>query len=174
MPPAHDVLANRRTMKGGGAAGMVTPGAAGVEVAQSILAADQTAILPLVPYLDTLPWVFIAVALAVLLSLLSRRLSGEGAGRLAKHLETTGTANDVQRRMRSPAGRWSGKRLTGWFSSPPNSIGGSSSDAPRTGSPARRRSPLPSGLQRNLRPELRCMLFAFRHFRSSSCRRSAD
>ena len=52
-----------RTMKGGGTAGVVTLGAAGVEVAQSVLAETQSAILPLVPYLDTLRWVFIAVAL---------------------------------------------------------------------------------------------------------------
>ena len=39
-------------------------GAAGVEVAQEVLTETQTAILPLVPYLDTLRWVFIAVALA--------------------------------------------------------------------------------------------------------------
>jgi hypothetical protein len=50
-------------MKGGGAAGVATLGAAGVEVAQQVLAETQTAILPLVPYLDTLRWVFIAVAL---------------------------------------------------------------------------------------------------------------
>jgi len=50
-------------MKGGGAAGVATLGAAGVEVAQSVLAETQGAILPLVPYLDTLRWVFIAVAL---------------------------------------------------------------------------------------------------------------
>ena len=46
------------------AAGVATLGAASVEVAQSVLAETQTAILPLVPYLDTLRWVFIAVALA--------------------------------------------------------------------------------------------------------------
>ena len=39
------------------------PFSAGVEVAQSVLAETQSAILPLVPYLDTLRWVFIAVAL---------------------------------------------------------------------------------------------------------------
>lgn len=50
-------------MKGGGAAGVATLGAAGVEVAQNVLAETQTAILPLVPYLDTLRWVFIVVAL---------------------------------------------------------------------------------------------------------------
>jgi len=33
-------------------------------VAQEVLAEAQGAILPLVPYLDTLRWVFIAVALA--------------------------------------------------------------------------------------------------------------
>ncbi len=42
---------------------MGTLGAAGIEVAQSVIAETQTAILPLVPYLDTLRWVFIAVAL---------------------------------------------------------------------------------------------------------------
>jgi hypothetical protein len=34
-----------------------------IEVAQEVLAETQSAILPLVPYLDTLRWVFIAVAL---------------------------------------------------------------------------------------------------------------
>ncbi|MBC7139737.1 MAG: DUF882 domain-containing protein [Defluviimonas sp.] len=62
-PPAREVLADSRTMKGGGAAGVATLGAAGVEVAQQVLAETQSAILPLVPYLDTLRWVFIAVAL---------------------------------------------------------------------------------------------------------------
>lgn len=62
--PVREVLADSRTMKGSGAAGVATLGAAGVEVAQSVLAETQTAILPLVPHLDTLRWVFIAVALA--------------------------------------------------------------------------------------------------------------
>jgi hypothetical protein len=53
------VLADSRTLKGGGAAGIATVGAAGVEVAQDVLAETQSAILPLVPYLDTLRWVFI-------------------------------------------------------------------------------------------------------------------
>ena len=62
-PPAREVLAQSRTMKGGGAAGVATLGAAGVEVAQQVLTETQTAILPLVPYLDGLRWVFIVVAL---------------------------------------------------------------------------------------------------------------
>ena len=62
--PVREVLADSRTMKGSGAAGVATLGAAGVEVAQSVLTETQIAILPLVPYLDTLRWVFIAVALA--------------------------------------------------------------------------------------------------------------
>jgi len=37
-PPAREVLADSRTIKGGGAAGVATLGAAGVEVAQSVLA----------------------------------------------------------------------------------------------------------------------------------------
>jgi hypothetical protein len=63
-PPVREMLAQSRTMKGGGAAGIATLGAAGVEVAQNVLAETQSAVLPLVPYLDTLRWVFIAAALA--------------------------------------------------------------------------------------------------------------
>jgi hypothetical protein len=37
--------------------------AAGVEVAQEVLAEAQGAVLPLVPYLDSLRWLFIALAL---------------------------------------------------------------------------------------------------------------
>ena len=62
--PARAVLADSRTMKGSGAAGAATLGAAGVEVAQSVLTETQSTILPLVPYLDTLRWVLIAVVLA--------------------------------------------------------------------------------------------------------------
>ena len=62
-PPAREVLADSRTMKGGGAAGVATVGAAGVDVAQEVLAEAQGAVLPLVPYLDTLRWLFIALAL---------------------------------------------------------------------------------------------------------------
>ena len=35
----------------------------GVEVAQQVMTETQEAMLPLVPYLDTLRWVFIATAL---------------------------------------------------------------------------------------------------------------
>ena len=62
-PPVREVLAQSRTMKGGGAAGIATLGAAGVEVVQNVLTETQSAVLPLVPYLDTLRWVFIVVAL---------------------------------------------------------------------------------------------------------------
>lgn len=62
-PPAREVLAESRTLKGTGAAGVATVGAAGVEVAQEVLVEAQGAVLPLVPYLDTLRWVFIALAL---------------------------------------------------------------------------------------------------------------
>jgi len=63
VAPARELLADSRTLKGGGAAGIATVGAAGVEMSQNVLAETQSAILPLVPYLDTLRWVFIAVAL---------------------------------------------------------------------------------------------------------------
>jgi len=63
-PLAREILAESRTMKGGGVAGVATLGAAGVEVVQNVLAETQSAILPLVPYLGTLRWLFIAAALA--------------------------------------------------------------------------------------------------------------
>ena len=62
-PPARETLAASRTLRGTGAAGVATVGAAGVEVAQEVLAETQDAVLPLVPYLDTLRWLFIALAL---------------------------------------------------------------------------------------------------------------
>ncbi|MCF6317357.1 MAG: D-Ala-D-Ala carboxypeptidase family metallohydrolase [Marinosulfonomonas sp.] len=62
-PLAREVLSESRTMKGGGAAGVATLGAAGVEVVQQAVADTQSALQPLVPYLDTLRWVLIAVAL---------------------------------------------------------------------------------------------------------------
>jgi zinc D-Ala-D-Ala carboxypeptidase len=63
-PPARERLADSRTMKGGGAAGVATIGAAGVEIAEDILAETHGALQALIPYLDTLLWAFIALALA--------------------------------------------------------------------------------------------------------------
>ncbi|SMH51144.1 D-Ala-D-Ala carboxypeptidase family metallohydrolase [Maritimibacter sp. HL-12] len=63
-PPAREVLAESRTLRGTGAAGVATIGAAGVEVVQEVLAEAQDAVLPLVPHLDTLRWLFITLALA--------------------------------------------------------------------------------------------------------------
>ncbi|PQV57851.1 hypothetical protein LX70_01660 [Defluviimonas denitrificans] len=56
------------------------------------------------------PWMRVAlrygaIALAVLLFLLSLRGSGERVGRLAERLETTEKANDVQRKMLEAATR---------------------------------------------------------------------
>jgi len=79
--PVREVLADSRTMKGSGAAGVATLGAAGVEVAQNVLAETQTAILPLVPFLDTLRWVFIAVALAGLAVTIYARIDDWKRGR---------------------------------------------------------------------------------------------
>jgi len=62
-PLAREVLADSRTLRGTGTAGVATVGAAGVEVAQEVLSEAQDAVLPLVPYLDTLRWIFIALAL---------------------------------------------------------------------------------------------------------------
>ena len=80
-PSEREVLVDSRTMKGGGAAGVAMPGAAGVEVAQSVLAENQTAILPLVPYLDTLCWMFIAVALGGIAVTIYARLDDWSQGR---------------------------------------------------------------------------------------------
>ena len=80
-PPAREALAESRTLKGGGAAGIATIGAAGVEVAQEALAETQGAILPLVPYLDTLRWLFIAVALAGIAVAIYARLDDWKRGR---------------------------------------------------------------------------------------------
>jgi hypothetical protein len=63
VAPTREARADGRTLKGGGAAGIATVGAAGIEVAQDVLAETQSAILTLTPYLDTLRCVFIAVAL---------------------------------------------------------------------------------------------------------------
>jgi hypothetical protein len=63
LPPAREVLSESRTLRGGGAAGAATVGAAGIEVLQDVLAETQSTIQPLVPYLDTLRWVLIAIAL---------------------------------------------------------------------------------------------------------------
>ena len=81
VPPAREVLADSRTLKGSGAAGVATIGAAGVEVAQQILGETQSAILPLVPYLDTLRWLFIAVALAGIAVAIHARVNDWKRGR---------------------------------------------------------------------------------------------
>ena len=80
-PPAREVLAESRTLKGGGAAGVATVGAAGVEVAREVLAETQDAILPLVPYLDTLRWLFIVTALAGIAVAIYARLDDWRRGR---------------------------------------------------------------------------------------------
>ena len=56
-------------------------GAAGVEVAQQVLAETQGAVLPLVPYLDTLRWLFIAVALGGIAVAIYARLDDWKRGR---------------------------------------------------------------------------------------------
>lgn len=63
VPPAREVLSQSRTLKGGGAAGAATVGAAGVDMAEGIIAETQGALQPLIPYLDTLRWLFIGLAL---------------------------------------------------------------------------------------------------------------
>ena len=74
VPPAREVLAESRTLKGTGAAGVATIGAAGVELAQEVLVEAQDAILPLLPYLDTLRYLLIALALAGLAVVIYARI----------------------------------------------------------------------------------------------------
>ena len=62
-PPAREVLAESRTMKGGGAAGVATLGAAGVEVAQRRPGRDPDRDPAAGAVSRHLRWVFIAVAL---------------------------------------------------------------------------------------------------------------
>jgi zinc D-Ala-D-Ala carboxypeptidase len=62
-PLAREALAESRTLRGTGAAGIATIGAAGVKVAQRVLAEARGALLPLVQYLASLRCVFIALAL---------------------------------------------------------------------------------------------------------------
>lgn len=80
-PPPTQGAGRQPHEKDGGAAGVVTLDAAGVEVPQSVLAETQTAILPLVPYLDTLRWVFIAVALGGIAVTIYARLDDWKRGR---------------------------------------------------------------------------------------------
>ena len=129
---------------------MATVGAAGIEVAQEALAEAQDALLPLVPHLDTLRWMFVAaalagiavtiyarwddwkagraviaalavgllarpwarttlrwgaVALAILLFLLSLRRAGERAGRMAGRLKAMEKTDAIHRRMLDSAAR---------------------------------------------------------------------
>ncbi len=56
-------------------------GAAGVEVAQQVLAETQDAVLPLVNYLDTQRWPFIAVALGGIAGAIYARLDDLKRGR---------------------------------------------------------------------------------------------
>jgi hypothetical protein len=81
VPLARESLSERRTLRGGGPAGVATAGAGGVEVAQQVLADTQGAVLPLVPYLDTLRWLFIAIALGAIVVAIYARLDDRGKGR---------------------------------------------------------------------------------------------
>lgn len=53
--PPREKLSESRTLKGGGAAG--------IEIAEGVMSETRGALQPLIPYLNTLRWVFIAVAL---------------------------------------------------------------------------------------------------------------
>ena len=79
--PAREHMADSRTIKGGGAAGVGTIGAAGVEVVQSALAEAQGAVQPLIGHLDTLRWLFVALALGGIAVTIYARLDDWNRGR---------------------------------------------------------------------------------------------
>jgi zinc D-Ala-D-Ala carboxypeptidase len=81
IPPARERLADSRTMKGSGAAGVGTLSAAGIEVLQDSLAEAQGAVQALVPWLDTFRWVFIALALTGIAVTVYARLDDWNRGR---------------------------------------------------------------------------------------------
>jgi zinc D-Ala-D-Ala carboxypeptidase len=75
-PRVRESLTESRTMKGGGATGVATIGAAGVEVAQQAVADTQSVLQPLIPYLDTLGWLGTATAkVSIMISDISRKVS---------------------------------------------------------------------------------------------------
>ena len=80
-PPVREVLADSRTLQGSGAAGVATVGAAGVEIARDVLAETRSAVEPLVPLLDTLRWILVAVALAGICVAIYARLDDWQRGR---------------------------------------------------------------------------------------------
>jgi zinc D-Ala-D-Ala carboxypeptidase len=80
-PQAREVLSQSRTLHGTGAAGVATLGAAGVEIAQEVITEAQGAVLPLLPHLDALRWVFIALALIGIAVTIYARLDDWRRGR---------------------------------------------------------------------------------------------
>jgi hypothetical protein len=68
-------------MAGGGAAGVATIGAAGTEVLQQALSDAQGSVQALIPYLDTMRWVFLALALAGIALTIYARLDDWKRGR---------------------------------------------------------------------------------------------
>ncbi|PQO23989.1 peptidase M15 [Rhodobacteraceae bacterium WD3A24] len=80
-PPARERLAESRTMRGAGAAGAATLGTGAVEVAQESISEAQGQLQALVPYLDSLRWVLIALALGGVVLAVYARLDDWKRGR---------------------------------------------------------------------------------------------
>lgn len=79
--PAREHLADSRTIKASGAAGVGTVGAAGVEVVRDALSEAQGTVQPLIGHLDTLRWLFIALALGGIAVTIYARLDDWKRGR---------------------------------------------------------------------------------------------
>lgn len=81
QPPAREHLSESRTMRGAGAAGVATIGTAAVDVARDALAEAQDAVQPLIPWLDSLRWLFLALALGGIALAIYARLDDWKRGR---------------------------------------------------------------------------------------------
>ncbi|MDO5704250.1 MAG: D-Ala-D-Ala carboxypeptidase family metallohydrolase [Paracoccus sp. (in: a-proteobacteria)] len=81
QPAAREHLAESRTMQGAGAAGVATIGTAAVDVARDALAEAQGAVQPLIPWLDSLRWLFLALALGGIALAIYARLDDWKRGR---------------------------------------------------------------------------------------------
>ncbi|PQO21795.1 peptidase M15, partial [Rhodobacteraceae bacterium WD3A24] len=80
-PPARERLAESRTMTGAGTAGAATVGAGAAEVAQEAVTEAQGQLQAIAPYLDSMRWVLIALALGGVALAVYARLDDWKTGR---------------------------------------------------------------------------------------------
>lgn len=81
VAPAREALAGSRTLKGAAAASVATVAGAGIEALVGILDEAQGGIEPLIPYLGSLRWIWLALALAGIAVTVHARLDDWKRGR---------------------------------------------------------------------------------------------